>query len=172
MIDLVKAGVANGTIDQDRVGIAGWSYGGHLSCLAVTRDSTIHFQAAVCGAGLTDWDLAIMTSDDQSFGAQLAGHAPWEDDRSNTQNREGSAMGHMQDIKTPVSILHGENDLEVRVSQSRAFHQGCLYRGVACELIIYPREGHGMFPPFERAHYTDMLERMKRFHDKHLAMVA
>ncbi len=172
MIDLIKAGVANGTIDQDRVGIAGWSYGGYLSYLAVTRDSTFHFQAAICGAGLTDWDLAVMTSDEPLFDAQIAGHAPWEVDRSNTQNRQGSAMWHMQDIKTPVLILHGENDLPVPVSQARAFHQGCLYRGVACELVVYPREGHGMFPPFERAHYIDVLERTKRFYDKHLAMVA
>ncbi|MCJ1453913.1 hypothetical protein MMC28_004262 [Mycoblastus sanguinarius] len=172
MIDLVKAGIANETIDQDRVGIAGWSYGGYLSYLAVTRDSTFYFQAAICGAGLTDWDLDVMASDDQLFGAQIAGHAPWEVDRSNTQNRQGSAIWHMQDIKTPILILHGENDLTVPVSHARAFHQGCLYRSVACEFVVYPREGHGIFPPFERAHYIDMLERMKRFYDKHLAMVA
>lgn len=168
MIDLVKAGIAKGIIHKDRVGIAGWSYGGYLSYLAVTRDSTFHFQAAMCGAGISDWDLAIMTSDEPLFGVQIAGHAPWDVDRSNTQNRQGSAIWHMQDIKTPILILHGENDLSVPVSQARAFHQGCLHRGVPCELVVYPREGHGMFPPFERSHYIDMLERMKQFFDNHL----
>lgn len=171
VIDLVKAGIERGIVHQDKVGIAGWSYGGYLAYLAVTRDLTFHFQAAMCGAGIVDWDLMIMTSDDHLFGAQLAGHTPWDVGVENTRNRKGSALWHMQDIKTPILILHGENDADVPVSQARAFHKGCLQRGVACELVVYPRQGHGMFPPWERAHYVDMLERMKRFFDKHLAMV-
>ena len=169
-IDLVKAGIAKGIIDQNRVGIAGWSYGGYLSYLAVTRDSTFHFQAAICGAGLVDWDLYIMTTGNQMFGTQIAGPAPWDVERSNTKNRQGSAIWNMQDIKTPILILHGENDSGTPLDQARAFHQGCLHRGVACDMVVYPREGHGMFPPFERTHYIDMLERMKRFYDRHLAM--
>lgn len=113
-----------------------------------------------------------MTSDDPLWVTQMAGHAPWQVDRSNTHNRQVSAMWHMQDIRTPLLILHGENDISVNDSQSRAFHQGCLYHGVACKLVVYPREGHGIFPPFERAHYIDMLERMRRFCNKHLALVA
>ena len=168
MIELVKAGIDRGIIDRDRVGIAGWSYGGYLAFLAVTRNSTFHFQAAMCGAGISDWDLVIMTAEDPLWASQMAGHAPWEVDRSNTKSRQGSAIWHMQDIATPILILHGENDQNVPVSQSRAFHQGCVHRGVPCELVVYPREGHGMFPPFERAHYIDMLERMKKFYGKHL----
>lgn len=169
-IDLVKAGIAEGIIDPDRVGIAGWSYGGYISFLAATRDSTFHFQAVICGAGISDWDLSIMTSGDALFGVQIAGAAPWESDMSSTQNRKGSAIWHMQDIRTPVLLLHGENDDVVPVSQSRAFHQGCLSRGVPCELVVYPREGHGMFPPFERAHYIDLMERVKRFFNDTLVL--
>jgi dipeptidyl aminopeptidase/acylaminoacyl peptidase len=102
--------------------IAGWSYGGYLSYLAVTRDSEFHFQAAMAGAGLSDWDLGIMTSDEIVFGTQIAGHAPWAVDSSNTHNRKGSAIWHMQDIKTPLLILHGENDVRVPVIHSNAFH--------------------------------------------------
>ena len=168
VVDLVKSGIDRGIIDKDRIGLAGWSYGGYLAYLAVTRDSTFHFQAVMCGAGFVDWDMAIMTQEDSLWAARIAGHAPWEVDNNNTKNRENSAIWHMQDIRTPILILHGEEDAVVPVSQARAFHQGCLHRNIQCELVIYPREGHGMFPPFERAHYLDMLERMKRFFDKHL----
>lgn len=171
-IDLVNSGIAKGIIDKDRVGIAGWSYGGYISYLAVTRDPIFHFQAAVCGAGLTDWDLAIMTTDQTLECVQLAGHAPWDIERSNTKNRESSAIWGMPDIKTPVLILHGENDDGVPLSQAKAFYNGCLRRGAPCEMVVYPREGHGMFPPFERQHYIDLLERMKRFFDKHLKTAA
>ena len=172
MIDLVKAGVANGIIDPTRVGIAGWSYGGYLAQLAVTRTSTFHFQAVISGAGITDWDTMIITAQPTPLDAtHVAGHAPWDVGRDNTHNRKGSAIWHMQDVKTsvPVLILHGEDDPVVPVSQGRAFHQGCLSHGVPCELVVYPREGHFNTPPFERTHYIDMLERMKRFFGKHLA---
>jgi hypothetical protein len=32
---------------------------------------------------------------------------------------------------------------------------------VECELVVYPREGHRAFPPFERMHYVDTLKRME-----------
>jgi dipeptidyl aminopeptidase/acylaminoacyl peptidase len=168
-IDLVKAGVARGIIDPDRVGISGWSYGGYITFLAVTRDSTFHFQGAIAGAGLTDWDLLLMTcAEDHLFDTEVAGCVPWGVDQSNTGNRVGSPIWHMQNIKTPILILHGENDDTVPLSQAKAFYQGCLARGADCEMVVYPREGHGMFPPFERGHYVDLLERTRRFWDKHL----
>jgi len=74
----------------------------------------------------------------------------------------------MSNIKTPILILHGENDDVVHISHARSFHHGCLYRRVECELVVYPREGHGEFPPFERMHYIDTLKRMEKFYAKHL----
>jgi dipeptidyl aminopeptidase/acylaminoacyl peptidase len=170
MIDLVKAGIERGTIDKHRVGLAGWSYGGYLGYLAVTRDSTFHFQAAMCGAGITDWDLLNMTTQVPLSWAEISGHVPWGVDKSNTNNRQGSPIWHMQDIKTPILIIHGDDDTSVPVTQAKTFHQGCLHLGFDCEMVIYPREGHAIFPPFEKAHYIDMLERMKIFFDRHLGM--
>jgi dipeptidyl aminopeptidase/acylaminoacyl peptidase len=168
-IDLVKAGITRGIIDPDRVGISGWSYGGYITFLAVTRDSTFHFQGAIAGAGITDWDLMLMTCpEDHLWNTEVAGYAPWGVDQRNTGNRAGSPIWHMQDIKTPILILHGENDDSVPLSQAKAFYQGCLVRGAECEMVVYPREGHAMFPPFERGHYIDLLERTRSFWDKHL----
>jgi dipeptidyl aminopeptidase/acylaminoacyl peptidase len=61
-------------------------------------------------------------------------------------------------------------DPTVPVSQARAFHQGCLHCGVPCEFVVYRREGHSIFPPYERAYYIDALERMERFCDKHIGV--
>ena len=168
VIDLVKAGIAQGRVDEHRVGIAGWSAGGFLSYLAVTRDSTFHFAAAVAGAGGSDWDLSIQTSDTPVFAIQLAGRAPWSlnDHGANTENRFGSPIHHMDAIRTPVLILHGENDNRVDIAHARSFHFGCLERGVECEFVVYPRELHGALPPFERAHYVDTLVRMGRWFER------
>ena len=165
VIALVKKGVDQGLIDGERVGIGGLSQGGFLSYLAVTRDD-FKFKAAVCGAGVTDWDMLTMSSDAPFFEAELAGKAPWECDAGNTKGRHGSAIWHMDKVKTPILILHGENDERVPLSQAVAFHRGCLHYGVPCEFVTYPRESHVIS---ERKHLVDMLKRMRRFFDMHLA---
>jgi len=165
VITLVKAGISKGLIDKDRVVIGGWSQGGFLSYLSVTR-SDFQFKAAICGAGVTDWDLMSMTSDAPIFEAHLAGKAPWEDGSRKTQDRHGSPIWHMKDIKTPILILHGEKDVRVPASQAIAFHRGCLHHDIPCEMVIYPREGHSIK---ERNHRIDMLNRVRRIVDIHLS---
>jgi dipeptidyl aminopeptidase/acylaminoacyl peptidase len=169
IIDIIQDGI-EGLIDKERAAIGGWSQGGFLSYLAVTRDETFHFQAAMCGAGTTDRDLLQMTSDAFTVGTELSGQTPWSMTPDNVNGRRGSPLWHMDDIKSPVLILHGEEDSRVPASQAHAFHRGCMQRGVACEMVTYPREGHGAPVPFERAHYIDVLERTKRFYDEHVGI--
>ena len=164
VISLVKESVSQGFVDQDRVAIGGYSQGGFLSFLAVTRQD-FHFKAAICGAGVSDFDSLTMSSDAPWFEEQLAGKAPWGTSANDIKARHGSPIWHMKDVKTPVLILHGEEDVRVPISQSVAFHRGCLHYGVPCEFVTYPREGHVIK---EREHLIDMLKRIRRFCDLHL----
>ena len=162
VIRTVKAAIAKALVDPERVMIGGWSQGGFLSYLAVTRDA-FQFKGAVCTAGVTDWDMMVMTSDACAFEEELAGNAPWKMAAGDTGTRHGSAIWHMQNIKTPVLIFHGEEDVRVPISQARGFHRGLMYHGVDVEMVAYPREGHGIE---ERAHRVDMLKRLRRFVEK------
>ncbi len=166
IISLVKAGISKGFINEHNVAIGGWSQGGFLSYLAVTR-SDFQFKATVCGAGVTDWDMMSMTSDAPWFEAELAGRAPWETGADDTEGRQGSAIWNMKDvkIKTPILILHGEEDKRIPLTQAVAFHRGCLRWGWPCEFVVYPREEHRFK---ERKHMIDMLKRVRRFYDLHL----
>ena len=166
IISLVKAGISKGFINEHNVAIGGWSQGGFLSYLAVTR-SDFQFKATVCGAGVTDWDMMSMTSDAPWFEAELAGRAPWETAADDTKGRQGSAIWNMKDVKTktPILILHGEEDKRVPLTQAVAFHRGCLRWAWPCEFVVYPREEH-LFK--ERKHIIDMLKRVRRFYDLHL----
>lgn len=53
----------------------------------------------------------------------------------------------MWDIKTPVLILHGEEDERVPVAQDVGFHRGMLAKKRECEMVTYPREGHRVGGP-------------------------
>ncbi len=106
-----------------------------------------------------------MSSDAPWFKTGLAGSAPWTSTSEDTKSRHGSALGNMKNVKTPILILHGEEDKRVPLSQEVAFHRGCLHYGVPCEFVTYPRESHRMG---ERAHIVDMLKGIRRFVDLHL----
>lgn len=118
IIAMVLAGIERGTFDQNRIGIGGWSQGGFLSYLSVTR-SDFRFAAAVCGGGMTDWDMLTMSSDIPAVEEELAGGAPWNMDVDSLKTRHSSPVWHMKDIKDvhiPVLILHSAEDKRVPVS--------------------------------------------------------
>ena len=167
IICMLRAAISDGLIDAQRVAIGGWSQGGFLSYLSVTR-ADFPFRATVCGAGVSDWDMMSMTSQAVRFEAELAGRAPWESEVGNVEARHGSPVWHMKSVKTPVLILHGEEDPQVPLTQAIAFHRGCLRHGIPCEMVTYPREGHMIPDPSERLHMLDILKRMRRFYDLHM----
>ncbi|OQE39353.1 hypothetical protein PENCOP_c007G02480 [Penicillium coprophilum] len=101
---------------------------GFMSCFAVTRDG-LQLRGAICGAGIAERDSMVMMSDAYSMQAELANGAPFdvgeksgpgEDSTSpeeqwidDTNGRRASALWHMRNVKTPVLILHGENEMRV-----------------------------------------------------------
>ena len=164
IISTLKAAISAGLVDEHRVAIAGWSQGEFLSYLAVTRPD-FHFKAAICGAGVTSWDAMCETSHEVQYETELTGGAPWEFEVTSLKGRQGSAIWHMKNVKTPILIMHGEKDTTVPVEQAIAFHRGCLHYKITCEMVTYPQEGHRIF---ERYHYLDMLNRIRKFCDLHL----
>ncbi len=155
--------VERGLVDRKRVGIMGWSYGGFMAAWAVTQ--TTLFKAAIMGAGVCDF---------HSFHAQT--NIPDWDMRSLSTEvisplehpeiyREHSAITYASRVTTPTLILHGEKDECVPVNQAYAFYRALKERKVPTELVIYPREGHGLS---ERDHLRDYHERILRWFEKYV----
>jgi dipeptidyl aminopeptidase/acylaminoacyl peptidase len=153
--------IARGIADPNRLGIAGWSYGGYMSAWAITQ--TPRFKAAVVGAGMSD--LA------SEFGTESLGSAQYDRWFYGVphENADGfiksSPITHLKNAKTPTLILHPENDLIDPIGQGQQLHRGLKQLGVACEFVIYPREGHG---PQEKNHLLDINRRLLRWFDTHL----
>ncbi|MCL6481850.1 MAG: prolyl oligopeptidase family serine peptidase, partial [Firmicutes bacterium] len=78
---------------------------------------------------------------------------------------EHSAMKHIQNVKTPTLILHGERDQRVPIAQAQEFYRALVERGVPVEFVIYPREGHGITEP---RHQLDRLRRWLYFFGTYL----
>jgi dipeptidyl aminopeptidase/acylaminoacyl peptidase len=148
-------------IDPDRLGIAGWSYGGYMTMWAVTQ--TRRFKAAVAGAGIMDWQSyygqnRIDTWMLPFFGASVYDD-PWIYARS-------SPVTFIKAVKTPTLVLHGDRDSEVPTPQGYEFWHALRTLGVPTELVIYEGEGHGIR---KKEHRQDLMERSLGWFDKYLA---
>ena len=133
-----------------------------MSAWAVTQ--TDRFQAAIMGAGVSDWGMMVMTSDLPGFERELGGSAPWEG-LEVQQHRKLSPITFAHRVKTPVLILHGEKDERVPLSQATGFHRALREHHVPSEFVVYPREPHGIS---ERAHQIDVLKRVRTWYDRWL----
>lgn len=175
--------ISKGLADPSRLVVGGWSQGGFLSYLAAVRNGgdagEVNFRAAICGAGVTDWDTMALTSDVPGFESALAGTAPWLcTSKTDILSRRGSALWEFAAaVKSAEGkgkgkgvcatlVLHGKDDVRVPVNQAWGWHRACRRWGVPCEMVVYPREGH-LFE--ERAHWADMAGRVSRFCDVHLS---
>jgi dipeptidyl aminopeptidase/acylaminoacyl peptidase len=147
--------------DPDRLGIGGWSYGGHLTSWTVTQ--TNRFKAAIVGAGVTNLFSFHGTTDiTPNFLRSYFGDLPY---RRRALYETHSAMAFVSQVKTPCLVLHGEKDLRVPVTQGWEFYTALRQLGVPVEMVTYPREPHGIG---ERAHQLDLLKRVLAWYDRYL----
>ena len=151
-IDLLTA---DGVGDPDRLGIGGWSHGGFMTAWAVGQ--TDRFKASLMGAGISDWGMQVGTGEEGVWESGLGGSCGWEGVGPHLHNRL-SPLSYASRVSTPVLILHGEKDTNVPVGQAVYFHRALARYGVEHELVIYPREGHGLT---EREHQLDVLRRSR-----------
>lgn len=147
----VDALVAAGIADPERLGFGGWSYGGFLSAWAATQ--TNRFKCIMMGAGIANWLSFHGRSYLQTWDELYLKGNPYTGD----VYARSSPIHHVDRVKTPVLIVHGEKDGDVPVGQSYEFHRALVERGVRAELVVYPREPHGFREP---AHLRDLWTRV------------
>ncbi len=152
--------IEQGLVDANRIAIAGWSYGGYMSAWAVSQ--TTRFKAAIMGAGWADWHSFHALSNLSDWDIRFLQADPLDNPEV---YRKWSPITYANQIITPTLILHGESDQYVPTVGSYAFHRALQERGVPVELVVYPREGHGVS---EYSHALDIEERVIRWLEKYL----
>jgi dipeptidyl aminopeptidase/acylaminoacyl peptidase len=134
--------IAMGVADPERLGLAGWSYGGFMTSWAITQ--TKRFKAASVGAGVTNLMSFNGTTDIPSFVPDYFGGDSWEvPDRY----RDHSALFQVKGATTPTLIQHCEGDPRVPISQGYELFNALTRQGVECRMQVVPRQGHGPTEP-------------------------
>ena len=130
--------VAQGWADPNRLAIFGWSAGGFMTSWTVTQ--THRYKAAVEGAGITDWEPFLWTSDVQ----QIDYDQRWTDEDPGAF-RQFSAVYFAKNVTTPLLILHGEADHRVPTFQGTEYFQMLAARGKTVRMVTYPGSPHFPF---------------------------
>ena len=135
--------IAEGIADSTRLGIMGWSFGGHHTFWGITQ--TQRFRAASAGAGATDLVSMYAQTDMPEFYHTYLGKRPWEDFEL-YQSR--SAYRFVDRVRTPLLIQVGEADRRVPAEQSIQFYEAVKGIGKApVKLVLYPGQPHGIQDP-------------------------
>ncbi len=144
---LIKQGIA----DENRLAIAGWSYGGYMSAWIIGH--TNRFKCAAYGAGLSNAVSYWGTADIIHQRERLHGGAPWE---ARKMYDEQSPLTFLTNVKAPALIFHGEKDERVPLGQSLEAYRTLKRLGVTTQLVVYPDQGHGILVP------SYQLDKMRR----------
>ncbi|HEV2099014.1 MAG TPA: prolyl oligopeptidase family serine peptidase, partial [Stellaceae bacterium] len=149
-------------IDDSRLGLTGWSYGGFMSMFAPTQ--THRFKAAVVGAGLSDWKSYYGENSIDEWMIPFFGASVYQDPKAYAKS---SAIDFIQNDKTPSLIVVGEFDGECPAPQSFEYWHALRAMGVPTTLVVYAGEGHGFEKPQDE---RDVLERALRWFGKYLGV--
>jgi dipeptidyl aminopeptidase/acylaminoacyl peptidase len=154
---------ADPPIDPGRLAIAGGSYGGFMSCWAITQ--TDRFAVALAGASITNLETEYGTAD-------IGPSWLHDEQQGNPREREAayrarSPIRFVERVRTPVLLYHGEADLRCPIEQSEQFFTALTELGRDVELIRVPGEGHVLpadaTPVHRRVVREAILEWLERF---------
>ncbi len=138
----IDALIAAGVAEADHLGVLGWSAGGIMTNWLITQ--TNRFKAAASGAGVANWFSQFSQSDVRSHRGFWFGGDPWGENAPLDVYIKASAVFHTQRVTTPTLILVGERDERVPMPQSVEMYRALKRNGATVELMIFPREGHGL----------------------------
>ncbi|HEX4222365.1 MAG TPA: serine hydrolase [Pseudonocardiaceae bacterium] len=155
-LEPIDALVAEGIADADRLAVAGYSYGGFMTCYLTSHDQ--RFAAAVTGGVAADLASFAGTSDTGHLLAAFEIEAlTWRDqDRVTAQ----SPITKVADVRTPTLIVQGADDVRCPIGQAQQWYTALNERDVPTELVLYPGASHLFILDGPPSHRLDFNRRI------------
>ena len=155
VINAVKEYSKNSFVDASRVGIMGWSYGGFMASLVITKGADV-FKMAIAVAPVTNWRYY-----DNIYTERFM--------RTPQENADGydrnSPINYVDNIKGKYLLIHGSADDNVHYQNSMEMITALVKANKQFDLFIYPNKNHGIYGGNTRNH---LFQLMLNFIDENL----
>lgn len=159
LLGAVDEAVRRGIADADRLVVGGWSYGGILTDYTIA--TTTRFAAAVSGAG-SALQLSMYGVDQYVTQYEQELGLPWKNPEA--WLKVSYPFFHADRIRTPTLFMGGESDFNVPIVGGEQMYQALRTLGVPTQLVIYPKQFHGLTVPSYR---VDRLQRYLAWYDRY-----
>ncbi|HCQ15161.1 MAG TPA: S9 family peptidase, partial [Cryomorphaceae bacterium] len=142
-------------VDKDRIGIWGWSYGGYMSSLCITKGADV-FKMAVAVAPVTNWRFY------DSIYTERYMRTP-QDNASGYD--ENSPINHVSKLKGAYLLIHGTADDNVHFQNTTRMISALVDANKQFDLFVYPDKNHGIYGGYTRYH---LFKKMTNFINENL----
>jgi len=152
-------------VDTTRLGVTGGSYGGFMTAWLVGH--TERFRAAVSQRGCYNFVSFYGTSDiGPFFGDYILGGPVYERE---ALYRERSPLTYAKQMRTPLLLIHSEQDLRCPIEQAeQLFVQLRRIGKTEVEMVRFPEESHNLSRSGRPDRRIERLERIVGWFDKHM----
>ncbi|GJQ61202.1 MAG: peptidase S9 [Melioribacteraceae bacterium] len=136
-----------GYIDENRIGIWGWSYGGYVSSLSLAMKPDL-YKAAVSVAPVTDWHYYDNIYTERYMSLPELNQEGY---------KNGSVLTHAGNIKGDLLLIHGTADDNVHLQNSIKLSEKLIKEGVQFRMFYYPEKNHSIYGGNTRQHLFRMI---------------
>ncbi len=129
-------------IDEERIGIWGWSYGGYMSSNALFKGNDV-FKMAISVAPVTSWRFYDTIYTERYMTTPQENPSGYD---------ENSPINHVDKLKGDFLLIHGSGDDNVHVQNTMRMVEALIQADKQFEWMIYPDKNHGIYGGNTRLH--------------------
>lgn len=122
-------------IDENSIGIWGWSFGGYMSSLAITKGADV-FKMAIAVAPVTSWRFYDTVYTERYMQTPQENASGYDDN---------SPINHVEKLKGAYLLIHGTGDDNVHVQNTMRMINALVAANKQFDLFVYPDRTHGIY---------------------------
>lgn len=160
LIDMVDWAVDEGIAQKEKIAIFGVSYGGLASFVGATFTPEV-FCCSVPVVGISNLQTLLESMPPYWAGFAEYMYRSYGDPRTEEGRKllaERSPINKVENIKRPMLIFHGANDVRCKVAESDTIVAAMQAKNIPVTYVVYPDEGHGFQKPSNRLSYIAIAE--------------
>ena len=134
-------------VDAERIGIQGWSYGGFMTLLCMTKGSDV-YSAGISVAPVTNWRYYDTIYTERFM------QTPQENESGYDEN---SPVNHADKLEGSLLLVHGSGDDNVHYQNSMEMIHALVDANKDFDFFVYPDRNHGIYGGNTRLHLFNMM---------------